>query len=133
MEETKEKEVHDFEKAEFVNILELKPSQLLIAENSEGKTKVICVEDVFLSLDSYKNQKLFLLKPESIKFDAEKIIRYAIDEVYQSGQTYENWNEKIANEVTNSDVDDVQAIFDRILKKDLRLSRTYIKGTPVFI
>ncbi|MEG2289937.1 MAG: hypothetical protein RSA29_02715 [Clostridium sp.] len=60
--------------------------------------------------------EIYTTTPHHASFDVKDIIDDAIENVYCNGM-YEDWDDRIHGDVTEEDIKDIQAIFDRILAR----------------
>lgn len=81
----------------------------------DGYSTINTVSDVLEDLESYKGKRLYTTTEHSASFDAKYIIDNAIENEYQD--MYEDWYESIKTDVTQEDIKEIQAIFDRILAR----------------
>lgn len=83
----------------------------------EGYTEVVTVAEILSDLEYYKEKEMYTTIPHYAAFNAEEIIDIAIEEVYCSGM-YEDWDERINDDISKEDIEDMQKIFDRILARN---------------
>lgn len=81
-----------------------------------GYSVINTIEDILEDISSYRNEKVYTTIPRNASFDAKYIIDNAIENEYQD--MYEGWYESIKGDVRKEDVEEIQAIFDRILARN---------------
>lgn len=82
----------------------------------EGEFLISTVEDILNDLDHYKNRVIYTTIPHYAYFNSKSIIESAIEDEYNDGM-YEDWCERIREDITEEDIKDLQKIFDRILSR----------------
>ncbi|WP_326514804.1 hypothetical protein [Clostridium intestinale] len=91
---------------------------------AEGVTSVIDVEEVLNDLEYYREKELYTTTEHHASFDAKSILDDAIENEQCNGM-YEDWDDNINYYVTVEDINDLQAIFDRILGRSPSTNITY--------
>jgi|GEM_PF-1281274 len=91
----------------------------------DGDCRVTTVENVLDNLDNYKDREMYTTTPYKASFNAKEIIDDAIEYV-QCNDMYEDWDERIYDDVTEEDIKDVQTVFDRILARSPSQNISYI-------
>jgi len=90
----------------------------------DGDYRTITVEDILRDVGNYKDKDIYATTPYHASFNAKEIIDDAIEYVYCNGM-YEDWDQYIHDDVTEEDIKDIQAIFDRILARSPNQNITY--------
>lgn len=98
-----------------------KDTIVLVEENCRIST----VEDILNDLEYYKTKEIYTTTPYHASFDAKEIVDDAIEYVY-CNDMYEDWDERIHDDVTEQDIKDIQTIFDRILARSPSQNISYI-------
>lgn len=96
-----------------------------------GYSKIETVEDILEDIESYRNKEVYTTTPRNASFNAESIIDNAIENEYQD--MYEDWDESIKADVTKEDIEEVQAIFDRILARSPMQNIAYLEDKLIEI
>lgn len=91
----------------------------------EGDCRISTVGDILNDLEYYKTKEIYTTRPYKASFNAKEIIDDAIEDV-QCNDMYEDWDERIYNDVTKEDIKDIQAVFDRILARNPSQNISYI-------
>lgn len=92
---------------------------------ADDECRVSTVQDVLDDLEYYKTKEIYTTTPYKASFNAKEIIDDAIEYVY-CNDMYEDWDERIQDDVTEEDIKDIQAIFDRILARNPSQNISYI-------
>lgn len=105
-------------------------------------TKVIYGETVY-SVEDVRNDLAYFTEDEERKLyttteyhahiDAAALIDTAIEDENCSGNMYEDWDEKIKFDITDEDIQKIQAILDDILSRDTEQNTTYYEGKEIEI
>lgn len=96
----------------MVKLSELKDDVKLISERGTIRD----VEEVKVNLEWFKDEIFFTTTEHHASVDAASFIDEAFDCVYENGM-YEDWDEIIKQDITEEDVQKVQAVFDDILSR----------------
>ena len=112
-----------------VKLSTLAKDEIVCVENSNY---VNTVEDILNDLSYYRDKKIYISIPHYANFDAKEIIDDAI-EFLQCNGMYEDWDDKIHNDITEEDIKDIQAVFDRILERNPSQNISYEEDREVEI
>jgi len=82
----------------------------------DGEIFTVTVERLMENIERYRDMEIYTTIPNHASFNAEEIIDDAIEDVQCNGM-YEDWDDRIRDDVTEEDIKDIQAIFDRILAR----------------
>ncbi|MEG0133385.1 MAG: hypothetical protein RR891_07535 [Clostridium sp.] len=82
----------------------------------DGEIFAVEVEELMENIERYRDMEIYTTTPHHASFDVKDIIDDAIENVYCNGM-YEDWDDRIHGDVTEEDIKDIQAIFDRILAR----------------
>jgi hypothetical protein len=83
----------------------------------DGNSIVSTVSEILEDPEHYKNKKVYTTVPHYATFDASNIFDMAVDYEYNNGM-YDEWDERIQEDITKEDVEVLQVIFDRILARN---------------
>jgi len=98
---------------EKVKLSTLSKDEIVIVERY---TLINTIEDILEDIPSYRNKNVYTTIPRNASFNARYIIDNAIEDEYQD--MYEEWYQSIKDDVTKEDIEEIQAIFDRILSRN---------------
>jgi hypothetical protein len=90
------------------------PKETIVLVN--GNSSINTVEDILEDIEFYKAKEVYTTIPIHASFNAASIIDRAIENEYQN--MYEDWDESVAADVAKEDIEEMQAIFDRILARN---------------
>lgn len=96
---------------------------------------VYTVEDVRNDLKYFTDDediKLYTVTKQHANIDAANLINEALDSVYENGM-HEDWDEIIKQDVTEEDVQRVQAVFDELFSKGGDQNITYYADKEIEI
>lgn len=97
--------------------------------------RIYTVEEVKNDLRYFTDDEeinLYTVTEYHASIDSASLIDEALDSVYESGM-YEDWNEMIKQDVTEEDVQKVQAIFDDIFSRSTDQNITYYEDKKIVI
>lgn len=97
-----------------------------------GSEAIMTVADVLESLSDYIESAIYTTKPYHASFDAESILDNAIENEACDGM-YEDWDDRIKSDITKEDIDEFQAILDRILARSPEANISYCEDKPIEI
>lgn len=83
----------------------------------EGRSHVNSVEDILSDLGSYKDAEIYTTTVIHANFNAKEIMEAAIEDQLCNGM-YDDWDDSIRGDITNDDIMELQAIFDRIIARN---------------
>lgn len=87
---------------------------------------VIEVSDLLKELDYYRNKKIQTTQSYHASLNAKDILAHAIEDEYCNFM-YEDWDERIGQDITEQDIEDLQKIFDRILARSPEQNISYLE------
>lgn len=90
----------------------------------EGSSTVISVKNILDDFNSYRGSEIYTTREINACFNAEEILDAAIEEQLCNGM-YEDWDANIKADITKDDLDEIQAILDRILARNSSQNITY--------
>jgi len=70
-----------------------------------------------------KNPKVYTTRQYQANLDAKDIMESAIEHEYQN--MYEDWYDRILNDITEEDIKDMQIVLDRILERNKENNISY--------
>jgi len=82
----------------------------------DGEYQAKKVEEILENIEDYRNEKIYTAIEHHATFDARSILDDAIENEQCNGM-YEDWDDNINYYVTDEDIKELQAIFDRILAR----------------
>jgi len=91
----------------------------------DGNCRINIIEDILNDLEYYKTKEIYTTTPYKASFNAKEIVDDAIEFV-QCNDMYEDWDERIHDDVTEQDIKDIQVVFDRILARSPGQNISYI-------
>lgn len=106
---------------EKVKISTLSKDTVVIVEDY---TTVNTVEEILEDLDFYRGKEIYTTVERKAYFNAEEILDSAIEDEQCNGM-YEDWDDSVRGDITQEDIDELQAIFDRILARSPKQNTTW--------
>ena len=91
---------------------------------------VISKEDLLEDLEYYKDKEVFTTEKYYARVDAFDMLENAFE--YESDNMYEEWFDYIMEDITNEDIEEIQAILNRILHRNGR-NFCYIENEKIEI
>ena len=112
----------------MIKLSELKNDAKIIDENN----CIYTVEDVKNDLLYFKDKekKLYTTTEYHASVDARSVIEETFEQVYCNGM-YEDWDEHIMDDITNEDIQKIQAVFDEILNRNKEQNIAYYQDEKV--
>lgn len=91
----------------------------------DGEIFTVTVEGLMENIERYRDMEIYTTIPNHASFNAKEIIDDAIEDV-QCNDMYEDWDERIHDDVTEQDIKDIQTVFDRILARSPNQNISYV-------
>lgn len=98
----------------------------------DGNSNIVTVAEILEDIKYYKEKELYTTTVRHASFDAEDIIENAIEIEYCDGM-YEDWDDSIRADITKEDIEEMQAIFNRILARNPEQNIAYESDKPIEI
>lgn len=113
----------------MIKLSELKDDAIVIDEN----LSVYAVEEVKNDLQYFKdkNKKLYTTTEYHAGIDARDMVESAIEREYDN--MYEDWDEKILDDITDEDVQRIQDVLDEILNRNKQQNISYFQDKEIEI
>lgn len=112
-----------------------KDTMILVCHASNCDGQVMPASEFISDYEKeYKNLnklEIYTTEPHQAAFNAEYILDSAIES--EADEMYEDWDEKIKADITKQDIDELQAILDRILARNEAANISYFSGALVEI
>ena len=107
----------------MIKLSELKDDEILLV----GET-VMTKEDLLNELADnkscgIKNPEVFITRQYQANLDAKNVLEDAMEYEYQN--MYEDWYDRILNDITEEDIKDMQIVLDRILERNKENNISY--------
>ena len=118
----------------MVKLSDLKPTDKVFVEVPcrivDEFVEITTVEEILENIDSYKALRLYVAVIEhKASLDAKGMLNDAIE--YEADNMYEDWDERIKEDITGEDIEDIQKVLDRILARSENIA--YIAGEEIEI
>lgn len=97
----------------------------------DGNNGVYTVQDVIDDIEYYRDKEIYITNQYHASFDAEDILRNAVENEYDN--MYEDWDEAISEDITKEDIEDLQAILNRILARNPSQNISYTQNELIEI
>lgn len=112
----------------MMKLSKLKDEQKVIDENSN----IYTVEEVKEDLKYFKDKekRLYTTTEYHASVDAASFIDAVFDCIYENGM-YEDWDQKIKEDVTEDDVKKIQLVFDEILSRNKSQNIAYYQDASI--
>ena len=97
--------------------------------------RVYTVEEVRNDLGYFTDDEeinLYTVTEHHASIDAASLIDEAFDSVYESGM-YEDWDERIKQDIKEEDIQKIQAVFDEILSRNKEQNIAYYEDEKIEI
>ncbi len=113
----------------MIKLSELKDEAIIIDENST----IYTVEEVKNDLQYFKDKskKLYTTTEYHASIDAKSMLEVAIE--YEYDNMYEDWDERILNDITDEDIGRIQAVITTILLRSEDQNIAYYEDEEVEI
>lgn len=112
----------------MIKLSELKDDVIVVDENN----RIYTVEEVRNDLKYFRDEskELYTTTEYHASVDAKSVIEETFEQVYCNGM-YEDWDERIMDDITDEDVEKIQAVFDEILSRNEEQNITYYQNEEV--
>lgn len=111
----------------MIKLSELKNDAKIIDENN----CIYTVEDVKNDLLYFKDKekKLYTTIEYQAGIDARVMLEDALE--YEDDNMYEDWYERVKEDITNEDIQKIQAVFDEILNRNKEQNIAYYQDEEI--
>lgn len=98
----------------MVKLSTLESNEILVVGNDY---QLMTKEELIKNIDKFSGVPVYTLGVYHAILNAKEILKNAIKDE-ESENMYENWSELIWKDITNGDIEEIQSILDKILKKN---------------
>lgn len=105
---------------------ELKDEDMLMVGDD-----VISKEDLLEDWEYYKDKEVFTTIKYYAGIDAFDMLESTFE--YESDEMYEEWFDKIMEDITEKDIEEIQSILDRILARNKQRNFCYVEDEKIEI
>lgn len=118
------------DKNELYKLSELENEDIVIDEHGE----VYSVEEVRTSIEQFKEEdrQFYTTTEYHASIDARVMLESAIESEYEN-QMYEDWDEKILEDITDKDIEKIQVILDDIFSRSEVQNTAYYENEKIDI
>jgi hypothetical protein len=92
----------------------------------DGYSNISTISDILEDLEGYKTKNVYTTTEHKANLSAKDMLDSEILSESENNM-YEDWDERIWEDVTKKDIDDIQIILDRILSRSLLQNIAYIE------
>lgn len=113
----------------MVKLSELEDDAKIIDENGT----IYDVADIKWDLKHFENvfeEKIYTTTEYQASIDARDMLESAIESEYENSM-YEDWNEHILSDITDEDIEKIQAVLDDILSRARGQNTSYFQGEEI--
>lgn len=109
----------------MIKLSELQNDVKVMDENSN----VYDVEDVKEDLQYFKDKNIYTTTEYQANINAKEMLGSAIEDEYQN--MYEDWDERISDDITDEDIEKIQAILDDIFSRNKTQNIAYYQDKEI--